>query len=349
MRGSLRPKLGFTLIELLVVIAIIAVLIAMLLPAVQQARESARRSQCKNNLKQLGIALHDYHGTNNIYPAALLHSGRHNNTTTFYIGSNRVLNTTGWTMLLPFLDNQAAYEAYDFNQVSSMDNGTPYGLPLAGTDAANAQVIGKLHPSFLLCPTHPVAGERSSSAGSAFYARTNAARTSYAFATGPWTDYDMAYTQYNNDVRQASFGNSGAAKFSQMTDGQSVTIAVGEMHGGLATKTSGSYGPWGLTGTHTCCHGRVSSSSGTLVDPAQFTAGQAQDYGINGAWTSNLTVAPTATRQSYAWTFHSTHAGGAHFLFNDGAVKFLAETMNYRTFALLNYIHDNEPANAGDD
>lgn len=345
MRGSLRPKLGFTLIELLVVIAIIAVLIAMLLPAVQQARESARRSQCKNNLKQLGIALHDYHGTHNVYPPALLHSGRYNNTA-FYVGTDRVVNTTGWTLLLPFLDQQAAYDQYDFTQTSSMDNGTPYGLLMGGTDATNAAVIGRLNPTFLLCPTHPNAGERSSAAGSAFYARTNAARTSYAFAAGPWTDYDTCYTSKNTDIRQASFGNSGAAKFAQMTDGQSVTIAIGEMHGG-ATKTSTSYGPWGLTGTHTCCHGRVMSSSGTAVDAAQFTAGQATDYGINGAYTANLTVAPTATRQSYAWTFHSTHAGGAHFLFNDGAVKFLAETMDYRTFVLLNYIHDNEPANAG--
>ncbi len=334
---------GFTLIELLVVIAIIAVLVALLLPAVQQAREAARRSQCRNSMKQIGLALHDYHGTFGVLPAALLHSGRYNNTA-FYAGNNRVVNTTGWTMLLPFLDQQAAYDKYDFTQASSMDIAT-YGLLTGGTDASNAAVIGALNPSFLLCPSHTNAGERSSAAGTGFYARTNAARTSYAFATGVFTDYDSAWGSKNGDIRQGTFGNSGAAQFRDITDGQSVTIAIGEAHGGR-TKTSTSYGPWGLTGTHTCCHGRVVSGSSTSVTVADFTAGHAQDWGINGAWSnSGGTPAgvPDPQGRTYAWTFNSSHTGGAHFTFNDGAVKFLSQNMDYRTFCLLNYIHDAEP------
>ncbi len=336
-----KVKRGFTLIELLVVIAIIAVLVALLLPAVQNARESARRAQCRNNLKQIGIALHDYHGSYNVLPAALLFSGRYNNAA-FYTGQNKVLNTTGWAMLLPNLDAQSVYEQYNFDQTSAMDNGT-YGLTFAGTDATNAALIGAFTPKALMCPSHPYAGDRSSQAGVGFYCRTNAARTSYVFATGVFTDYDMAYGGQTSDIRQGTFGNNGAARFAQITDGQSMTIAVGEAHGGAQLKASGSYGPWGLTGTHTCCHGRVVSGSSSTVNPTDFSAGQAQDWNINGVWTNNLTAAPMANRQTYAWVFNSTHTGGAHFLLNDGAVKFLSENIEYRTFCLLNYIHDNEP------
>ena len=96
----LRSRGGFTLIELLVVISIIAVLVAILLPAVQQAREAARASQCRNNLKQWGIALHSYHETHSVFPPALLNSGRYNSPA-FYSNGNSVLNTTGWVLLLP--------------------------------------------------------------------------------------------------------------------------------------------------------------------------------------------------------------------------------------------------------
>ncbi|MEZ6133148.1 MAG: DUF1559 domain-containing protein, partial [Planctomycetaceae bacterium] len=106
-------KSGFTLIELLVVIAIIAILIALLLPAVQQAREAARRTECKNKLKQLGLAFHNYHDTHNTFPAALYSSGRYNSAA-YFSGNNTVKNVTGWQMILPYMDQAALYNQFDF-------------------------------------------------------------------------------------------------------------------------------------------------------------------------------------------------------------------------------------------
>src|SRR6266487_2467467 len=95
-------RLGFTLIELLVVIAIIAVLVALLLPAVQQAREAARRSQCRNNLKQIGLALHDYHSTHNVFPPG------------YVAGAAYPATSNGWSwcaQLLPYLDQASLYHS----------------------------------------------------------------------------------------------------------------------------------------------------------------------------------------------------------------------------------------------
>ena len=116
-RGSISGMRAFTLIELLVVIAIIAVLIALLLPAVQQARESARRTQCKNNLKQIGLSLHNYHDVSNMFPYA---SG--SAASTVNNGGAAVMSTyrnqTGWVLLLPYFDQAPLYNS--INQSAAM-------------------------------------------------------------------------------------------------------------------------------------------------------------------------------------------------------------------------------------
>jgi prepilin-type N-terminal cleavage/methylation domain-containing protein len=326
-RGQRR---GFTLIELLVVIAIIAILVALLLPAVQQAREAARRSQCKNNLKQIGLALANYESAFNVNPPALLNSGRYQSTP-FYSNGNRVLNTTGWALLLPYFDQGSAYTEYNFDVCSS--SSSPYSYSTSGTDATNADVYGA-NFTILNCPSHPAAGEVSTHDPGTenIYSRREAHRTSYLFASGRFTDWDAPWSQTSGDIRQGVFGNNGAARQRDITDGTSNTIAIGEAHGGTANKTSVNFGPWGVTGTHTCCHGRVISDSDTSVDPVHFTDSRWQ---INAPWDS--------TGKSYAWVFNSVHAGGAHFVFADGSTHFLSENMDYRLFCLMNYIHDNEP------
>jgi len=110
---GVRLQRGFTLIELLVVIAIIAILIALLLPAVQQARESARRSQCKNNLKQFGLAIHNYLDTHKLFPPGGINGAS---------GQNKA---NAWVMLLPFLEQSALYN--QFNLSLDLENSANYG------------------------------------------------------------------------------------------------------------------------------------------------------------------------------------------------------------------------------
>src|SRR6476661_8060061 len=118
---------GFTLIELLVVIAIIAVLVALLLPAVQQAREAARRSQCKNNLKQIGLALHNYHDVNGCFPPA-------------YIADENGKPMHSWRVLiLPYLDQAALHTEYNFSE--------PWDGP------NNSRLLAR-RPAVYACPSH---------------------------------------------------------------------------------------------------------------------------------------------------------------------------------------------------
>ncbi len=111
-----RSYRGFTLIELLVVIAIIAILIALLLPAVQQAREAARRSSCKNNLKQWGLALHNYHDTYKQFPPSAVNPGSYRSNS--FVPRGKIRNHTGYLYLLPYVDQAPLYKKINFNRAT---------------------------------------------------------------------------------------------------------------------------------------------------------------------------------------------------------------------------------------
>jgi prepilin-type N-terminal cleavage/methylation domain-containing protein/prepilin-type processing-associated H-X9-DG protein len=336
-----QRRLGFTLVELLVVIAIIGILVALLLPAVQAAREAARRMSCGNNLKQVGISLHNYHDVHKVFPAALMGSGRYNSAAYYATTTtNWVKNTTGWALLLPFLEQSTIHEKYNFNVCSSMSS--PYGHRVSGTDLINHRLYNQ-RVSVLECPSHPGRGVPSTfEVGTTnFYSRRDAQRTSYVFSSGNFTDYDRPWDLMQSDIRVGVFGNDGAAGFHDILDGTSNVIAVGEAAGG-AFKTSTHYGPWGMTGTHTCCHGLVVAGvvNGQLdvVGPStSFWFPYHQNANINKPWKGD------AQRRTYAWVFSSKHPGGAQFVFADGSVHYLPNELDYRTLCHLSYIRDGQP------
>ena len=185
---------GFTLIELLVVIAIIAVLIALLLPAVQQAREAARRTQCRNNLHQLGLALHNYHDTHSCFPPGFVRS--------------TASAERGWSwaaMILPMLDETAVYNSCNFNRGCTDD------ADHLANSTARYQVLGQFW-----CPSDPSPTWEANNWGHS--------RSCYAANEG-----DCSST-LNYTCQTGLMGRDSRVRMRDVRDGTSNTMAVGEMN-----------------------------------------------------------------------------------------------------------------------
>ena len=227
----MRPK-GFTLIELLVVIAIIAVLIALLLPAVQQAREAARRTQCRNNLHQLGLAMHNYHDTHTLFPPGWI------------MGASA--DATILVLLLPFLDETALYNSYNFAA------GNPY-VQKANTTTVNA-VLGQYH-----CPSDIAPGLFYSSC---FGCSCPCGRESNYVANNGSRDCDSDLSPPT--VKTAGIGPiwvNGNCRIRDIADGTSNTLLMGER-----TAKHSDAGVWGIAGTP------VRANTVSPMNPARITA-----------------------------------------------------------------------------
>jgi len=363
-----RAHLAFTLIELLVVIAIIAVLIGLLLPAVQKVREAAARMSCQNNLKQIGLALHGFaNNYNGRFPAAMINSGRAgsgalnatNNSN--YKGPEvdlqavygrgdstatyRVFNHTGFVALLPYIEQEALFRTYNYLAISNGSN--PYsanGYVLGPDPVGNPnRIVASTPIRTYTCPadTLPAQVVVATDAAGSFYERLSpgVARSNYLFNTGYYTDYDRDWLASASWAR-GPFGNNGAANITNMMDGTSNTIAIGE-----ATQqghTSTSFGPYWGGGTHTAVHGRILQYTPGLV---QQTGGVGPTSVSGNATGLNYAIAycginapnaqmvsgttGTAGYQTYAWQFGSRHTAGANFVFCDGSVRFLSNNIDY--------------------
>jgi prepilin-type N-terminal cleavage/methylation domain-containing protein/prepilin-type processing-associated H-X9-DG protein len=319
-----RKRSAFTLIELLVVIAIIAILIALLVPAVQKVREAAARTQCINNLKQMGLALHGFNDVYKRLPAALIHSGRYNNPNNkpydgpevSYKGQRYVIyNHSGFIALLPYLDQGPLHKNYNYTFVGS--NSSPYSIPTGPDPNPNPnRIVASTHLLVFTCPsdTNPAPAVTSGARNSAdFYEREEARRSNYLFNCGRTTDYNANYDTISASDKGV-FGNNGACNLGSMKDGTSNTIAIGESR---QLHTSTSFGPYWGTGTHTAVHGYVPDATFVPNYPYGNCAGSA------------------TLKCQYAWGYGSWHTGTTNFLFCDGTVRNIADGITYANMIAL--------------
>jgi prepilin-type processing-associated H-X9-DG protein/prepilin-type N-terminal cleavage/methylation domain-containing protein len=356
-----RRSIGFTLIELLVVIAIIAVLIALLLPAVQAAREAARRAQCVNNLKQIGLALHNYHQTNDCFPpgALVLFTGGNPSGT-----MNNNWSPSAHVRLLGNLEQQALFNSVNWSVGIVNDT---YGTQ------ANATVsITRL--SAFLCPSDIPPGFLASNGGAPVSSFT-AAGNNYFASLGSTLEFDGSKTggPPNGMFQYVGVGGNGSIGLRDVLDGSSNTIAFGEWRVGdgsanLITVPSdivfvGTY-PSGTTRNN----GTLNMANPTFVAAfpgwiAQCKAalnsagrtshtsylGEFWAFGLFADTMGNVLLPPqllypnctTSTVSGNGLgnpgmaTLASRHPGGANVLMVDGSVKFLkGSTANQVVWAL---------------
>jgi prepilin-type N-terminal cleavage/methylation domain-containing protein len=307
MNLSSRRARGFTLIELLVVIAIIAILIALLVPAVQKVREAGARTQCINNLKQLGIAIHAHHDAYKHIPESKSYGAEGTNPVAPYTGRGWILKS------LPFLDQQPLYDQFAPSLVGNM--GTNSGLQTTSCLPMMATPFSLLH-----CPADDSFNAISATQNQ--WAPIPVATTNYkgvigvsnmgcpnVWGTTPWeTQYTggACFDNHNNErANGLFFRNSYQIKiqFAHITDGLSNTLAVGE---DVSEQNQ---------------HGAAFYANG--------------DYASCHAPLNTFFFPPNPSSWPTVMSFRSKHPGGANFCVGDGSVRFLSQNMNRLTYMSL--------------
>lgn len=308
---SIRRR-GFTLIELLVVIAIIAVLIALLLPAVQQAREAARRSQCKNNLKQIGLAIHNYHDVYLCFPIADVNGT-----------SNPV---SAHARLLPYMDQTPVFNLIDFN--------VPY-------NHANNNVPRMLELPIFRCPSDPDSLPATIGGRNNFYWNAGSGIVMYATgATGQPAPNGIIY--HNTKVRFSDIvdGTSNTAAMSEKM--------TGDGSNAISTPATDTYQPGTYPNTpdealQQC--NAVNTSDLTKQGYSNVGGPWLQQYHSTNQY--NHVLPPNGRSCMFppgriATTANSKHTGGVHLLLCDGSVRFISENLNLGTWRALGSTNGGE-------
>jgi prepilin-type N-terminal cleavage/methylation domain-containing protein/prepilin-type processing-associated H-X9-DG protein len=339
---AMSQRRGFTLIELLVVIAIIAVLIGLLVPAVQKVREAAARAQCQNHLKQLGVALHNYHDARRCFPPGMVSD------------QTNLCNAeaTGFTYLLPYLEQDNTHRLYKFDE--------PWFAP------ANDRAVGIEIPLFY-CPSNRTSGSIDLAPMAQEWSwrlPPRAAGCDYAFSKGANGALHRDWTRTPLGVRgvfgiRQSFEVERAVRIIEIRDGTSTTFALGDAAAGSPSFLTRDLDPtassrplisvltgqpvvleqsWSAAGIGDAAHARYGS---VLAVTAQYgLAPDPRDEPMN-----RRPVTPTVydgdpkgdNRSGRDWIsgFRSVHPGGCNFVFCDGSVRFVAETLRPDVYRAL--------------
>ena len=321
-----RRQAGFTLIELLVALSIIAVLIALLLPAIQAARESARRISCSSNLKQLGIAFHNYESSWNVLPPPVLLAA----------GPRSVPVTKGWSAharLLPVLEQGNLYDTVNFS------------FPFE--NAANTTVVGT-YVSVFTCPSDSTQAARTGL--TAFAALPATAGSSYGVSTGDW----FVWGGFGWNASRSAFSPNQSRRIAEISDGLGGTLLMAEVRVQQAQVTEcggqlASLSPEDVPGSDVPSDRKFlvrdeSACSSWTSGHAVWAAGGVDQTGFTTALPPNASLISTFSRgeetdiisvrewlggPTYAAVLaRSRHKGGVHALFGDGSVRFVKDTID---------------------
>lgn len=326
-----KRRLGFTLIELLVVIAIIAILIALLLPAVQQAREAARRSTCKNNLKQLGLALHNYHDNFKSFPIGCL--------APYHAGNWR-------SKVLPYIDQGPLY-----NQITATEPTVTSGYSGQRNDSINIGVYGTgsyavlagLTVPVYACPSNPTDTNFNSTSNPTMNNAERGQTHDYVGIAGAGPDPSSRSGQCSGDLsgrgivcQNGLLYPNGTASIRDVTDGTTNTLLVGEQSGlvnnqPLSANYQGGWAGW-YPGFTKPASVTSSSDFGNGVTTLRYAINLKTTSPPNGAQTT----------YTHNTVINSFHVGGAHGLLADGSVRFLSENMNLPTLLQLGAKDDGQ-------
>lgn len=326
----LRRK-GFTLIELLVVIAIIAILIALLLPAVQKVREAAARMHCQNNLKQIGLALHNYHGVHKGFPCIL---------TTGSSGPTYSTQHSWLVYTLPYIEQESVWQSIRFPTrpisdpyytTKNVDN-SALGNAVDNNNLPAAQAWIKV----FICPSDPNGETREPAAYG------GRAGTNYVGNQGT----NARWRDQNNGI----FGQNKKTRFADITDGTSNTLAVSECLRGdydVSTLQDNYVGIRNVTNAAdiATCQGHTPNFSdrggywiGGQASNSTFNASRPPNDPRLDCWGPSLGVTNYAAR--------SAHSGGVNAAMCDGSVRFFSESTSAMTWAVLGTRNGNEAINA---